>query len=186
MRYAAICFSVLAISAILTVPGARAEDPDLTKAFDAESAFEFLKSLAGDWEGTAVSTLVGSDEEGSTAPASVSYRVSGNNSMVVATYGAGTNNEMLTIYHQDGPGELMLTHYCALRNQPKMRLRAVKGAGVLQFDFAGGTNFDPAKDRHVHETTVRVIDKDTIESTSIGYNQGKPATIRVATLKRIK
>ena len=186
MRYAAICFSILAISAILSVPVARAGDPDLTKAFDAESAFEFLKTLAGDWEGTAVSTLVGSKEDGSTAPASVSYRVSGNLSMVVATYGEGTTNEMLTIYHQDGPAELKLTHYCALRNQPQMKLRAVEEAGVLQFDFAGGTNFDPAKDRHVHETTLRVIDKDTIESTSIGYNQGRPATIRVATLKRTK
>ena len=186
MKYAAIGFSILALAVILSVPGARAEDPDLTEAFDAESAFEFLKTLAGEWEGTAVSTLIDSDEEGSTSPASVSYRVSGNDSMVVATYGEGTRNEMLTIYHQDGPDKLVLTHYCALRNQPQMKFRAVKEAGVLQFDFAGGTNFDPKKDRHAHEATVRVIDKDTIESTSIGYNQGKPTTVRVATLKRKK
>ena len=40
---------------------------------------------------------------------------------------------------------------------------------------AGGTNFDPAKDMHMHEGSITIIDDDHIEWKWAGYDQGKPA-----------
>jgi len=52
-------------------------------------------------------------------------------------------------------GELVLTHYCAMANQPRMRLdRRASTTDRLVFAFDGGTNFDPAKDTHVHSGVV--------------------------------
>ena len=186
MRHSTRCTLALVLGVVVASGWARADDTVPAKPFDPETALEALMSLTGEWVGTTVSSPFGSEEWGEPSPAAISYRVSGNDSAVVATYGAGTQMEMLTIYHLNGPDELMLTHYCALKNQPRMKLEVGKEPGVMKFAFAGGTNFDPKKDRHAHEATLRFIDKDTIETTSIAYNLGKPSTVRKATLKRRK
>ena len=48
-------------------------------------------------------------------------------------------------------GQLVMTHYCAMANQPRMRLDTKASTpDRLVFAFDGGTNFDPARDTHVH------------------------------------
>ena len=41
----------------------------------------------------------------------------------------------------------------------------------IRFQFAGGTNFDPAKDMHMHEGTLSIADDDHIEFS--GCRQGQ-------------
>ena len=82
--------------------------------------------------------------------ATVTYRVASGGSVVEETLFPGTPHEMISMYHLVD-GELVLTHYCAMANQPRMRLdRKASTPDRLVFAFDGGTNFDPAKDTHVH------------------------------------
>ena len=110
---------------------------------EAKAAFERLKALAGTWEGRA-----GHDEPGQAA--TVVYRVASGGSVVEETLFPGAPHEMISMYHVVD-GQLVLTHYCAMANQPRMRLDLKASTpDRLVFAFDGGTNFDPAKDTHVH------------------------------------
>ena len=70
--------------------------------------------------------------------------------------------EMVSIYHLDG-ADLVMTHYCVLGNQPRMKADPKSPANQIRFEFAGGTNLDPAKDMHMHEGTLTFVDDDHIE-----------------------
>ena len=116
-------------------------------AVDGKTAFERLKSLAGTWQGRA-----GHGQAGE--PATVTFRVASGGSVVEETLFPGTPHEMISMYHLVD-GELVLTHYCAMANQPRMRLdRKSSTAERLVFAFDGGTSFDPAKDTHIHSGVV--------------------------------
>ena len=79
--------------------------------YKGSQAFESMKSLAGNWEGSEVS----GDKE---KPVKVEYKVSSNGSTIVETLFPGTKYEMITVYHDNG-GKLSMTHYCAIGNQPQ-------------------------------------------------------------------
>jgi hypothetical protein len=136
-----LALACLALFATATRPSA-AQQP-----VDSRAAFERLKSLAGTWEGRA------GDEK--TGPAAtVVYRVASGGSVVQETLFPGTPHEMISMYHMV-EGNLVLTHYCALGNQPRMRLDTrASSAERLVFAFDGGTNFDPAKDPHIHSGMI--------------------------------
>jgi len=108
-----------------------------------KAAFERLKSLEGTWQGSA-----GHGQPGQSA--TVTYRVASAGSVVQETLFPGTPHEMISMYHL-ADGALVMTHYCAMGNQPRMKLDlAASTPERLVFAFDGGTNFDPAKDGHVH------------------------------------
>ena len=48
-------------------------------------------------------------------------------------------------------------------------------ANQIQFKFVGGTNLDPAKDKHMHAATLTIIDPDHIEVQGVGWENGAPA-----------
>ncbi len=147
-------------------------------ALDGKAAFERMKTLAGTWEGTA-----GHGQPGQ--PATVVYRVASNGSVVQETLFPGTSHEMISMFHVVG-GELVLTHYCAMANQPRMRLdRKASTADRLVFVFDGGTNFDPAKDTHVHSGVVE-WKGDTLHNTWAVYSAGKEAGQNQFVLNRKK
>jgi hypothetical protein len=131
----------------------------------AAAAFERLKSLAGEWTGTA--------GEGGGSPATITYRVTAAGSAVVETLMPGSPHEMVTVYHRDGDA-LVLTHYCAMGNQPHMRLDvAASTADRLVFAFAGGANLDPAVDAHMHSGELRLLGPDRLEGDWTAYKDGK-------------
>jgi len=112
-----------------------------------KAAFERLKTLAGTWQGAA-----GHGQPAETA--TVTYRVASGGSVVQETLFPGTPHEMISMYHL-ADGALVMTHYCAMGNQPRMKLDlAASTPERLVFAFDGGTNFDPAKDGHVHSGTL--------------------------------
>jgi hypothetical protein len=135
-------------------------------AVDARAAFERLKKMAGTWEGSVVSAA---------GPrASVVYAVTSGGSVVKETLFPGTSHEMISMYHLDG-ADLVATHYCAMANQPRMRLtRATSGEKAeLVFDFAGGSNVDPAKDAHMHGGRFAFQGVDRYEAEWAVYEGGK-------------
>jgi hypothetical protein len=85
----------------------------------------------------------------------------------------GTSHEMLSVYFMDGK-DLVLTHYCAMANQPRMKLvKASANPTTLTFDFVGGTNLDAAKDTHIHGGVVRILAADRMEADWSVHSQGK-------------
>jgi hypothetical protein len=100
------------------------------------------------------------------------YRVTAGGSAVVEELFPGTPHEMSTVYHRDGP-DLVLTHYCMSGNQPRMRARPGEGATVA-FAFDGGTNLDPARDRHMHEATFTFVSRDEVRTEWRELAGGKP------------
>ncbi len=155
----------LAVSAVIPAKGqtnAAAGGP-----MPAFFAFQKLKSLAGQWEGTV-------DEKDSGPKVSVSYRVTSNGSALIETQFPGTKHEMVTVYHLDGP-QVVMTHYCAMGNQPRMTMTSASSASEFVFDYSGGTNVDPQKDMHMHSLRIRFEGPNTIVSEWQLYKEGKKA-----------
>src|ERR1051325_267339 len=132
----------------------------------ANAAFNRLKQLAGEWKGN-VTTPDG-------PAATVQYRLTSAGQTVMETLFPGTSHEMISMYHLDGE-ELVMTHYCAMGNQPRMKLDAkISTADEFHFAFAGGSNLKPAKDAHMHSGVMRFRGADKLESEWQVFSEGKP------------
>ncbi len=144
------------------------------EALEAGAVFEQLKALEGTWQGKPEGEGAAGEEQPPTKVTHV-FQVSAAGTVVMETMMPGTDHEMINMYHLDGE-DLVLTHYCAGGNQPQMRLnRQTSTASTLNFDFAGGTNLDPATDGHIHAGQLVLKEGDQIDSVWVGYNEGKPA-----------
>jgi hypothetical protein len=106
-------------------------------------------------------------------------------SAVAETLFPGQQMEMMSVYHMDGP-DLVMTHYCMLGNQPKMKADPKSPKNQIKWQFAGGTNFDPAKDMHMHEGSVTFIDDDHMEFSGCAWVNGKPAEDHCITMKLVR
>jgi hypothetical protein len=143
---------------------ARAAEP-AAGSLTSRQAFDRLKSLAGEWQGTAMA------KDG--PPATVRYEVVSAGHAVMERLFPGTEHEMLSLYYLEGD-QLVMTHYCAMGNQPRMRF-AKGGPSNLSFAFAGGTNFDPKKDTHIHSARYSWPDEGHLEAEWAVY-QGEKQT----------
>ena len=144
---------------------------------DGRAALERMKGLAGEWRGHVVT------EDGPAAE--VVYSVTAGGSAVVEKLFPRTDHEMVSMYHLDG-GTLVLTHYCAMGNQPRMRMVAGSGADELRFDFAGGANIDPAKDMHMHAGRLTFKGPDRLEAEWAVWDKGGPTGANRFFLDRVK
>ena len=68
-------------------------------------------------------------------------------------------------------------------------------AGVSVEDFAHelrvemfirAANFNPAKDMHMHEGTLTIVNDDTIEFAGVGWVDGKPAPDHCPTMRLVR
>jgi hypothetical protein len=150
-----IAFAITTTLGLLAVSVALGADPGPPKP-DGKAALERLKGLAGEWRGKA-----GSGEGAS--PAVVRFETISGGTAVMETLFPGAPHEMRSIYHLDR-GDLVMTHYCAMGNQPRVKLASASSRDELVFEFAGGTNFDPKKDPHVHSGRIRFTSADEIEA----------------------
>jgi hypothetical protein len=128
---------------------------------------EKMKKLVGTW--------VEADKDGNPTDTVVSViKVTAGGSAVHETIFPGQPHEMVSVYTADGP-DLAMTHYCMLGNQPRMKASAKSPANQLVFEFAGGGNLDPKKDKHMHGATLTIVDADHIELQGEGWENGAPA-----------
>jgi hypothetical protein len=130
-------------------------------------ALEKMKKLAGTW------VAAGPDGKPTDQVVSV-VKVTAGGSAVHETLFPGQPHEMLSVYHRDG-ADLVMTHYCMLGNQPRMKADPNSPSNQIIFRFAGGTNLDVAKDKHMHEGTITFVDDDHIEWSGVAWEGGKPA-----------
>jgi hypothetical protein len=112
-------------------------------------------------------------------------KVTAGGSVVHETLFPGQPHEMVSVYTVDGP-DLIMTHYCVLGNQPRMKADPKSPANQIVFRFAGGTNLDPKKDKHMHEATLTIVDDDHLEVSGIGWENGAPAKEMCCGLKLVR
>src|SRR5262245_31706713 len=136
-------------------------------AVPSHAGLEKMKKLVGTW--------VAADKEGKPTDDVVSViKVTAGGSAVHETVFPGQPHEMVSVYTAEGQ-DLVMTHYCMLGNQPRMKADAKSAAtNKISFEFAGGGNLDPKKDKHMHAATLTIVDADHIEIEGIGWEKGAP------------
>jgi hypothetical protein len=108
------------------------------------------------------------DKDGNPTDQVVSIiKVTAGSSVVHEILFPGQPHEMISIYTADGP-DLILTHYCVLGNQPRMKAELNSQPNQIVCRFLGGSNLNPAKDRHMHEATLPIVSDDRIEVKGTG------------------
>ena len=121
----------------------------------AGTAFDKLKTLAGDWEARD-GVLYGGK------PIRVTYKaVSGGTSFMETYSQVGADYiDMVTVYHLDGD-TLMLTHYCNVNNQIRMRAEPVTGqVNALSFNYLDATNLSVSNKEVMSKLQITFQDKD--------------------------
>lgn len=174
---------VLALAATGSAPrSAGAGEPEKHMAPAAETPspdFDRLKSLAGEWEGTA---RQGADPK--TLVTRATIKVVSGGSAVMLTTDPGTPHEMVTMFHRDGEA-LLATHYCAAMNQPRMKARSGAPAGTLAFEFLDGTNLGPHPGRmQALVLTLPDADHQTQTWTYRGEGQESTSTFELKRARR--
>lgn len=159
------------VTLALAMPLARAAGDEMKHQPAAQKpvpAFEALRALAGEWEGTA--RPGGADK---TMHTRATIQVVSNGSAVMLVTDPGTPHEMVTMFHRDEDA-LVATHYCAAMNQPRMKATSTADAKRVAFDFFDGTNLVaypgrmqglvmamPSPDRHTQAWTYRGDGKES-------------------------
>src|ERR1700688_1791775 len=142
------------------------------------SGFEKMKNLAGTW------LLADKDGKPTDQIASI-IKVTAGGSVVHETLFPGQPHEMVSIYTVDGP-DLVMTHYCVLGNQPRMKADPKSPANQICFQFAGGSNLDPQKDKHMHAATLTIVDDGHIELAAVGWEAGVPTKEMCCGMKLVR
>jgi len=185
--------AAVVIMGIMAAP--RTTNADDSKAagksgIDAKAAFARIKTLAGTWssqisgEHKADKSKEKGEEHKGDAP--VIYKLTGAGSALVETQFPGSDHEMVSVYHLDGD-DLRMTHYCAVGNQPHVKLDKTHSTpDQLIFVFDGGTNLNPQKDMHIHGVKISFHEDGTVTSAWEGYMGGKTAGTTKFVLSRQK
>ena len=155
----------------------------IAAAAPAQEAFARLQTLAGQWEGTY--QWSGARSEGGKLTAR--YSLTGAGSAVVEdlTMGPGEAPSMTSVYHLDGDA-LRATHYCAARNQPRLKARTIDlEKGLLSFEFVDATNLAAPDAPHVHGLELQLVDADHLRLTFLFTGKGKESREQIA-LRRVR
>jgi hypothetical protein len=130
------------------------------------AGLEKMKKLVGTW--------VEADKDGKPTDTVVSIiKLTAGGSAIHETIFPGQPHEMISMYTVDGP-DLVMTHYCMLGNQPRLKADPNSAANQLDFQFAGGANLDPKKDKHMHAATLTIVDSDHLTIKGVGWENGAP------------
>jgi hypothetical protein len=126
--------------------------------------FENLKQLLGTWEGK---SDMGQGEQ----TMQVNYKLTAGGTAIIETLMPGTPHEMVSVYHKDG-NSVAMTHYCALGNQPHMKLKQSDDKNIVfEMDKSQGISSDD--EAHMHGLTLTLKDKNTLQQDWVHYQGGK-------------
>lgn len=145
--------------------------------YTGSAEFERIKSLAGIWEGTAVT-------EGQDAQAvRVVYQVTSGGSAVSEKILVDSPDEMVSIYYDRGK-RLAMTHYCAQHNRPLLELKNATPSEITLALVSGGEV--SATEPHMHALKLAFPAPDKLVQTWTAWENGKPTHDTVLTLTRAK
>jgi hypothetical protein len=130
------------------------------------NAFDRLKTLVGEWDGT--------DPTGKHVEDTI--RLVSNNTALEETFQSDKDNQMVTMYTPDG-NRLSLTHYCSKGNQPHLETPAVTASSnEFAFAFTGAANLASNDDMHMHGMTLKIEDNDHFSENWTLMANGKVQT----------
>lgn len=152
------------------------EPPGYTVQPPPEVLKHFLQ-LEGEWVGTHV------NHEGQEEQLMLVYRNVSGGTAVEERIFAGTSKEMITVYHGDGSNRVLMTHYCALGNQPRLKLQETDGK-VFDFVYVDGVGIDRETTGHMGGMKMTLVDENTIQSEWAYYEGGKEKNVTKMTFVR--
>jgi hypothetical protein len=168
------------ILAIISL-GADKQQPTTKPSTPASTAYEKFKALEGTWEGKST--------KGWTERLTISVIAGGSCVLETSEMLHGANEEamkMATAYHMDGPN-LMLTHYCAAKNQPRMRATQISDdGGDVLFEFIDGTNMASRDTPHMDKAHFKFDGTDKIHEQWTFYSNGKEQWMEEIEYKRVE
>lgn len=133
-----------------------ASEPEASS--DAAGLLAKMFSLQGEWTGH-FSWSGGRTHSGEIKAV---YRTTGAGSALVEDLIVGGAPSMTSVYHLDG-GELRMTHFCAARNQPRLKAQRIsETAGEAEFGFVDITNLGDRKSGYVQAFSIRMIDNNNL------------------------
>lgn len=175
-------FVVSGLLVAVLVVSVRADDKhdqhkDHVGAAPSNAQFEKLKKLVGTWV---------EEKDGKPTDKVVSVmKLTAGGSALHETFFPGDALEMISVYTVDGK-DLVMTHYCVIGNQPRMKADPKSPADQINFEFVGGGNLDPKKDKHMHGAKLKLIDADHIELEGTGWENGAPAKEMCGVMKLVR
>ena len=101
------------------------------------------------------------------------------------TMAAGTPFEMITMYHLNGE-DLILTHYCALKNQPRMKATPSADTSEIAFNYIDGTNMASDNVPHMHSLSFEFVGEDQVKAVWSMHAEGVEQSQAKFDLKRVK
>jgi len=154
------CLTLIPVlGVLLSWPGTGSAEPDTVQADPpgVKTVFEQLKQLQGSWRGEG--GVIGAEP----GPVEHEFSVGAGGSIMVELMDPNGERE-LNVYHLVDD-ELLLMHFCGGATQPVLKLdTGAAKPGILPFVLAGGTNFDPTVDRHIHTSKLVLLGNSKIES----------------------
>jgi len=126
-------------------------------------AFDQLKSLAGEWQGTTTQD----------SKVQLTYQVVSNGSVLMERLQSAGESEMITMYSLDGD-HIVVTHYCSAGNQPTMQTPAGTAAtGRYDFSFVRVSGTKTPDEGHMVSLSVTIPDKDHLTQVWTFDDHGK-------------
>jgi hypothetical protein len=175
-KFIALAFlTVLAFSCVGCTPSIAAMKHEQKAVAPAE--FDKIKSLAGEWEGI-------SKEDGKETKVDASYEVTSAGTAVMERLFKGTPHEMVTMYYTND-GKLSMTHYCAIGNQPTMKVISADNKSV-SFELKKTKGIKSKNDAHMHALKLTFLDPNNIQQDWTYYEDGKSKGITSIKLSRKK
>src|SRR3982751_1961825 len=123
---------------------------------EAQTGYEKLKGLAGEWEGTLTTLPVTPGVQGKAAQVTIRVTSMGN-AILHEMKIDGRQDDPITMVYLDSD-HLTLTHYCDAGNRPRMVGKPAadgKTVGFDMVDIAGGTQYG-----HMHNASFSLVDQD--------------------------
>lgn len=150
-------------------------------AASSQLALTRLAQLKGHWTGTFAWTGARTDH----GVMDATYTTTGNGTAVVETLLSGDTPMMTTVYHLDG-ADLRMTHYCAARNQPRLKADSIDlDKGMIDFDFVDATNLASPAAPHVHGFAIHFVNDNEIELQFRFTAGGKESLERIALKRKV-
>ena len=112
-------------------------------------AFDQLKTLVGEWEGT-----------NSAGKVKATYTLASGGSVLMERLQSANEAEMITMYSADG-NYIVVTHYCSQGNQPQMKSEVLSGKPQkFSFSLVRVTGLKAEDDGHMVGLVLTLVDKD--------------------------
>ncbi|HSQ60596.1 MAG TPA: hypothetical protein VLT84_09220 [Acidobacteriota bacterium] len=164
-------FVPMALALLIAAPVSLAAEEEHPAKRPPVPAFESLKLLVGDWQGTG-------DEHAATMK--TSFHLTARGSVLVEDLVPMPEGAMTNVYHLDHDAVVM-THYCGAGNQPRMR--GTMDGKDIKFVMTDISNWKKGEAR-MTAVTITVVDADHMKQTWTSETEGRSETFTMEFVRK--